>query len=120
MITNQNDVQATILAICPEKPELSLAFSDKLQLSFPLLSDVTGQVMRDYKLAWEIPNSIQELWLTLFGRDLNAINTEAGWVLPVPATYILDRNGKIVQRHVDEDYTTRMEPSEIIDILRSL
>jgi peroxiredoxin len=120
MISKQDNVKATVLAISPEKPEFSSALADQHQLSFPLLSDETGQVMRDYQLAWEIPNTIREQYLTLFGRDLNAINTGSGWVLPVPATYILNRDGVIVERDVNEDYTARMEPSEIVEVLRGL
>jgi peroxiredoxin len=120
MIHNQNNVKATILAISPEKPEFALSLADQHQLPFPLLSDVTGQVMRDYQLAWEIPNTIRKQYLSLFGRDLNVINAGSGWVLPVPATYILNQDGVIIQRYVDEDYTSRMEPSDIIKVLRDL
>jgi peroxiredoxin len=120
IISNQENLKASILAVSPEKPEFSLSLADQHQLSFPLLSDVRGQVMRDYQLAWEIPYTIREQYLTLFGRDLNAINTNSGWVLPVPATYILNRDGVIVERYVNEDYTARMEPSEIVDVLRGL
>jgi peroxiredoxin len=117
---NQNEFQASVLAISPERADKSAALVEKLQLSFPLLSDITGQVMNDYRVAWVIPQTIRDQYLKLFGRDLNAINTGAGWVLPVPATYILNRDGIIVQRYVNEDYTSRMEPSQIMDILRSL
>jgi peroxiredoxin len=120
IISNQDNLKVTILAVSPEKPEFSLTLADQHQLSFPLLSDVTGQVMRDYQLAWEIPNTIRGQYLTLFGRDLNAINTGSGWVLPVPATYILNRDGVIVERDVNEDYTARMEPSEIVEVLKGL
>lgn len=120
IISNQDDPKTTILAVSPEKSKFTSALADQYQLSFPLLSDVKGQVMRDYQLAWEIPNTIREQYLTLFGRDLSAINTSSGWVLPVPATYILNRDGVIVERYVNEDYTTRMEPSEVVDVLKSL
>lgn len=76
--------------------------------------------MRDYQLMWDIPNSIREQYLTLFGRDLNVINTGSGWMLPVPATYILNGEGVIVERYVNENYTMRMEPSEVLNVLKSL
>lgn len=76
--------------------------------------------MREYKIAWVIPHSIREQYLKLFERDLEAINTGSGWMLPVPATYILNRKGVIVERYVNEDYTLRMEPSRVIEILHSL
>lgn len=120
MISKNDDTKATILAISPEKSEGSLSLAEKHQLSFPLLNDETGQVMRDYQLMWDIPNSIREQYLTLFGRDLNVINTGSGWMLPVPATYILNGEGVIVERYVNENYTMRMEPSEVLNVLKSL
>lgn len=120
IVSQQGETKATILAISPETTERSLSLTEKHQLSFPLLSDVTGQVMKDYDLMWEIPTSIREQYLALFGRDLNVINTGAGWMLPVPATYILNREGVIVERYINEDYTARMEPSEVLEVLTKL
>jgi peroxiredoxin len=119
-VSNQTEIQTSILAISPERTENSAALAKQLQVSFPLLSDVKGQVMHDYRVAWVIPQSIRDLYLKLFKRDLNVINTGAGWILPVPATYIINQDGVIVHRYVNEDYTTRMEPADIVDILRSL
>jgi peroxiredoxin len=41
-------------------------------------------------------------------------------MLPVPATYILNGEGVIVERYVNEDYIARMEPSEVLNVLKSL
>ena len=42
------------------------------------------------------------------------------WVLPLPATYIIDRNGLVMLSYVDADHTTRLEPAEIITALTHL
>ena len=42
------------------------------------------------------------------------------WVLPLPATYIIDRGGIVVLSYVDADYTTRLEPTEIAVALAHL
>jgi peroxiredoxin len=42
------------------------------------------------------------------------------WVLPLPATYIIDRNGIVVLSYVDADYTTRLAPAEIVAALAHL
>jgi len=36
----------------------------------------------------------------------------------MPATYIIGRDGMIAHAFVDVDYTRRMEPSQIIEILK--
>ena len=43
-----------------------------------------------------------------------------GWVLPIPATYVLDSTGLVVLSYLDADYTTRLEPAEIIVALTHL
>ena len=42
------------------------------------------------------------------------------WWLPLPAAYIIDRNGIVVLSYVDADYTTRLEPTEIVVALAHL
>ncbi len=52
-----------------------------------------------------------------FGIDLPAANGDDSFELPVPATYVLDKEGVIRWAHLDLDYRTRAEPR---DILRAL
>jgi peroxiredoxin len=40
--------------------------------------------------------------------------------LPIPATFIVDRDGKILFASANEDYTDRPEPAEIVAFLESL
>jgi len=47
-------------------------------------------------------------------------NADHSWRLPVPATFVLDREGVVRARHVDADYRTRMEPVDVLDALRAL
>ena len=44
----------------------------------------------------------------------------AAWFLPVPATFIVTRDGLIAWRFVDADFTHRAEPADIIKTVRSL
>lgn len=47
-------------------------------------------------------------------------NGDATWVLPIPATYVIDRGGTIALAFIDVDYRNRLEPAEIIAALRAL
>jgi peroxiredoxin len=46
-------------------------------------------------------------------------NGDASWVLPIPATYVIDRDGTVALVFVDVDYRNRLEPAEIIAVLRA-
>jgi peroxiredoxin len=111
---------ASLVAISTEKPDNSLNLIEKHQLQIPVLSDVNGSVMKKYNLAWEMSNTLRELYIKHLNRDFNEINNGAGWVLPIPATIVIDRHGVIRESHVNEDYTKRMEPSQVLEILKQL
>jgi peroxiredoxin len=48
------------------------------------------------------------------------INGNESWELPIPAIYILDRDGTVLYASAKEDYTDRPEPKEIVSILQSM
>jgi len=47
-------------------------------------------------------------------------NGDDTWVLPIPATYVIDTNGTVVLAFIDIDYPNRLEPAEILSVLQSL
>ena len=54
------------------------------------------------------------------GLDLESLNNGNGSILPIPATFVLDSEGKVTWRYVDVDYRTRSEPQDIINALKAL
>ena len=55
-----------------------------------------------------------------WGIDLEKVNGDASYQLPLPATYVIDRQGIIRAAYVDKNYTQRMEPEQILAILATL
>jgi peroxiredoxin len=55
-----------------------------------------------------------------FGHALPDKNGDESWVLPIPATYVIDTDGTIALAYVDVDYRNRLEPAEILTALQSL
>ena len=111
---------ASLIGITPQKQEKSVLQTDKNKLSFPLLSDMTSNTLRDYRLLYRVPESMKKVYADRFGIDLDDYNGEGRWELPVTATYIIGTDGMVKARLVDIDYTKRMEPKDIIDVLRVL
>ncbi len=110
---------ASLMAISPEKPDLSLSLAEKENLPFPVLSDSAGEVMLSYRLIWEFSDELREQFLKHLDVDLRKTN-EAGWVVPVPATFIIDVNAVVRERYVNEIFIKRMEPSGILSALKKL
>jgi peroxiredoxin len=110
---------ASLIAISPELPDNSLSTAEKNALSFPVLSDVGNGVARSYRLAIRMPDVIEPVF-TRFGFPLTKWNGDDSWELPMPATFVIDRDRSVLLAYVDADYTTRLEPKAILDRLRSL
>jgi peroxiredoxin len=47
-------------------------------------------------------------------------NGDPSWQLPMPARFVIDRNGVIRYAQSDPDYTVRPEPEETVAILKTL
>ena len=110
---------ASLVAVSPQTPDASLSFVEKANLAFPVLSDHGNRVAREYGLAYALSPGMREL-IAGFGIDLARINGDAAPELPVPATFVIGRDGMIRFVHVDADYRTRLEPSRLAEILHQL
>jgi peroxiredoxin len=54
------------------------------------------------------------------GNDLSGRNADGEWHLPIPATYVIGRDGRVELAFVDAEYRNRLEPADILATLRSL
>ena len=102
---------ATLFAISPQKPDDAMTVTQKNELGFEVLSDSNQEVIKAYNLQFDPGEDYHQR------RDLTLLNGDGSKTLPVPATFIVDTNQKIIAGHVEPDYTQRMKPLEIIDVL---
>lgn len=107
---------ASLIAISPQTVQQSFFMHDQHKLRSPLLSDRGNQVARQFGLVYRVPEYQQAVYQRAF-VNLPFANGDASWELPVPATYILDREGTISYASANEDYTQRPEPAEILAAL---
>lgn len=106
----------SLVAISPQTPDNSLSTIEKNELAFPVLSDSSLIVSSAFGVAFELPPELIDLYGKV-GNDLPSLNGNGRWVLPVPATYVIDQNGQIAWSHIDSDYRTRAEPIEVLHAL---
>ncbi len=111
---------ANLVAVSPQKPEYSLSMAEKHKLGFEVLSDVGNRVARQYGLVFALGEPLRKLYKEKFGVELQEFNADESSELPMPGTFIISPDGTIKDAFVDPDYTTRMEPSEIITRLREM
>ena len=110
---------AQIVAISPQLPDNSLSTQEKNELAFPVLSDVGNKVARQFGIVFELSGELLKLYRQ-FGHALEDFNGKAGRKeLPVPGTFLLDPKGIARLAHVDVDYTHRLDPDKVIEVLKA-
>ena len=88
-------------------------------MPFEVLRDFGNRVAETYGLVFTLPVDLQALY-TKFGIDLARGNGDGTWRLPIPARFVIDREGIIRAVDADPDYTRRPEPAQTIEVLRRL
>ncbi len=107
---------ATLAAISPQGPDSSATVQKQNGLAFPVLSDLGGEVSDAYGLTFQVDADTRERYRAV-GVDLERYNGTDLWELPVPATYVIDREGIIRAAFVEADYTQRASVRQILDAL---
>jgi peroxiredoxin len=84
-----------------------------------VLSDVDQVAIRAYKLRYDVPAELRAMFEAR-GSDMSQRNADGSWTLPISATYVTDRTGKIILRHCDPEWRVRLDPEAIILALEEL
>src|SRR5579864_2609252 len=109
---------ATLLAISPQTVKQSFFMHDQHKLRFPLLSDAGNKVAYQFGLTYRVPALQEAIYRRAF-VNLPFTNGDESWELPIPATFILDRDGTVLYASANEDYTERPEPDDIVNRIQS-
>ena len=87
--------------------------------SFEMLRDAGNEVAAKYGLVFTLPDDLREIYVK-FSIDLARGNGDGTWRLPIPARFVIDRQGIIRAADADPDYTRRPEPAQTVEILRGM
>lgn len=114
------ELGAQLIAVSPELPDKSLSTAEKSGLRFRVLSDVNLEVAKEYGLVFELTPEVEKLYGEFF--DILEYNGKeaAKNQLPLAATYVVDEDGTVVWAFLEEDYTKRAEPRDILSALDGL
>ncbi|KAI0559218.1 Thioredoxin [Gracilaria domingensis] len=117
------EVGAKLVTVTPETPDESVSTIEEMGIPFHVLSDDGLKVAESYGIAYVVPEEMKGIYHENSGLDLDRINGNEGKreaKLPVPATFVLDKEGKVVFLHADLNHTTRAEPADIIKAIQSI
>lgn len=104
---------ARIVAISPEPAEYSAKLVRDAGADFRMLCDIGLGVSTLLGLTFVVDADLQRE-LRALEVDVNLSNGGTGWLLPITATFVLDRQGRVVARHLDPDPRRRMDGNAIL------
>jgi peroxiredoxin len=108
---------AFLLAVSPQTEKQAFFMHNQHKLAFPLLVDSHNRIAREFGLVYRVLEEQQALYSRTF-VNLPFANGDPSWALPVPATFVIDRDGTILFAFANEDYTDRAEPADILSAVR--
>ncbi len=111
---------ASLVAISAQTPDHSLTMKEKNELDFEVLSDAHNQVARQYTSIFQ-NNADAIAVMKQLGLDFHSFYSDDSGELPVPALYIIDKQGIVIfAGSKGGDYRERTEPAEIIEALDNI
>ena len=108
-----------LVAISPQGPDGSLTVTETNGLGFPVLTDAGSAYARELGIVFALTPDVQDAQVA-FGNDFGQINAGGEWELPMPTVLVVDRDRRVVFADVRPDYTTRTEPAQVLDAVRTV
>jgi peroxiredoxin len=106
-----------VIVITPEKVEKINETTKDMNATFSILHDANDKIMKDYKVAFEVNRNNVTSYFGVTQKKIRIYNDENNNTLPVPATYLINKDGKISYVHYNPDYHERSDFREIIEML---
>jgi peroxiredoxin len=108
---------ASIVAIVPEREEFTAELKFEASVPFPVLTDLDNGYALSLNLAVWVGADLQK-HMEGRGRTLPDFMGNDSWVLPIPATFVVGRDGRVKARFVDPDYRRRMAVEDLLEALK--
>jgi len=107
---------ALMVAVSPQLPRQNDFLAGRHQLPFALLSDEGCALARQFGLVYTVPEPMRDYYRSVY-IDLPFLNGDASWRLPLPATYVIGQNGRVLFAEAYADFRVRPEPMDVLAAL---
>jgi peroxiredoxin len=104
---------ALLVAIGPQIERQSDFMIGQHGLPFPVLTDTNNSVAEQFGLVYTVPEYHRDYYLSIL-VNIPFVNGEKSWRLPLPATYVISREGRVVFAEAHADFRVRPEPEEAL------
>jgi peroxiredoxin len=104
---------ALLVAIGPQLQRQSDFMANRHGLPFPVLTDTNNLVAEQFGLVYTVPETYRSYYLSIL-VNIPFVNGDQSWRLPLPATYVLNREGRVAFAEAHADFRVRPEPEEAL------
>ncbi len=108
-----------LIALSPDTGGRLARTKKRMKLALDLLSDVDNGVALAFGVAFRAPEAYRSV-IASFGTNLAERHGNDAWIIPIPATFVVDREGIIRYAFVEPEFVRRAEPADIIAVLKQL
>jgi peroxiredoxin len=105
---------ALLVAIGPQLERQSDFMAGQHGLPFPILTDAGNKVAEQFGLVYALPEYMREYYRSIL-VNIPFVNGDQSWRLPLPATYVIGKDGKVLFAEAHADFRVRPEPEEALE-----
>lgn len=105
--------EGLMVAISPQTERQNDFMAGRHGLPFPVLCDPGCALAEKFGLVYAVPEYLRTYYLSIM-VNLPFVNGEASWRLPIPATYVLDRERRVLFAEAHADFRVRPEPGDAL------
>jgi len=102
-----------MVAIGPQIERQSDFMASQHGLPFPVLHDPGCALAEQFGLVYTVPEYHQHYYRSIL-VNIPFVNGEPSWRLPLPATYVINREGRVAFAEAHADFRVRPEPEEAL------
>jgi len=92
---------------------------EKMGYTFDIVGGMSIETLKEYNALHQVDDETNKKYLE-WGIDLEASSGEDHHIIAIPATYVIDTDGKIIFAQSNKDYTVRTMPKEVLMFLDQL
>lgn len=107
-----------IVVVTPERPVSVSETVSQTGSTLSIISDTTYSIMKAYGVAFRLNRNTVPRAFDYVIRNTRKANGNSDDVLPIPATFIIDRNQRISYVHMNPDYRVRATVDELLPLLQ--
>ena len=105
-----------LVAVSPQTVRQNDFTAGQHALPFPVLADPSARVAEQFGLVYQVPEYLQRYYRSIL-VNIPFLNGEASYRLPLPATYVIGQDGRVLFAQAHADFRVRPEPTDAMDVM---